>query len=89
MLGEERDEERGRAPGHSAHLRDLVSHDPGRVNEVNELCKLASDTIPIDEKGKLILPNYVRLKSWIFDLSNNLDELVKAERDVDRVVMKQ
>lgn len=63
--------------------------EPEIVNEVNELCKLASDTIPIDEKGKLILPNYVRLKSWIFDLSNNLGDLAKAESDVDRLVMKQ
>ncbi len=63
--------------------------EPEIVNEVNELCNLASDTIPIDEKGKLILPNYVRLKSWIFDLSNNLGDLAKAERDVDRLVMKQ
>ncbi len=61
---------------------------PEIVNEVNELCKLASDTIPIDEKGKLRLPDHTRLNTWIFDLSNNLGDLGRVESDVDRLVMK-
>ncbi len=61
---------------------------PEIVNEVNELCKLASNTMPIDEKGELKLPNYSRLKTWIFDLSNILSELGKEESDIDKQVMK-
>ncbi|MCH9041666.1 MAG: hypothetical protein IIB80_05875 [Thaumarchaeota archaeon] len=61
---------------------------PEIVNEVNELCKLASDTISTFENDKLVLPNYKRLKTWIFDLSNNLDDLGKVESDVDLLVMK-
>jgi len=61
---------------------------PEIVNEVNELCKLASDIIPIDEKGKLRLPDHTRLKTWIFDLSNSLGDLGRVESDVDKLVMK-
>jgi len=61
---------------------------PEIVNEVNELSKLASDTIPIDEKGKLRLPDYSRLKSWVFDLSNRLGDVGKVESEIDRLIMK-
>lgn len=52
---------------------------PEIVTEVNEFCKLASDSMPIDEKGNLKVPNYSRLKTWIFDLSNILSELAKEK----------
>ncbi|MFQ5440179.1 MAG: hypothetical protein ACE5DL_01820 [Nitrosopumilaceae archaeon] len=61
---------------------------PEIVNEVNELCKLASDTMPTDEKGKLSLPNYSRLKTWIFDLSNVLTDLGKLDNDLEKQLMK-
>ena len=61
---------------------------PEIVNEVNELCKLASDTISTFENDKLVLPHYKRLKTWIFELSNNLGDLGKVESDVDMLVMK-
>ena len=61
---------------------------PEIVNEVNELCKLASDTIPVYDKDKLKLPNYSRLKTWIFDLSNVLSDLGKVESEIDKKVME-
>ncbi len=61
---------------------------PEIVNEVNELCKLANDTIPTEENGKLVIPNYSRLKKWIFEISENLNELGKAESHIEKQVME-
>ena len=49
---------------------------------------MANDTIPTEEEGKLKLPNYSRLKTWIFDLSNTLDELGKVESDIEKKIME-
>jgi hypothetical protein len=61
---------------------------PEIVNEVNEFCKLASDTMPADENGTLSVPNYSRLKTWIFDLSNILTDLSKQDDDIEKQLMK-
>ena len=61
---------------------------PEIVNEVNELCKLASDTLPVYDKDKLVLPNYSRLKTWIFDLSNHLSDMSKTDNTIEKQLMK-
>jgi len=61
---------------------------PETVNEVNELCKLANDTLPVEHKDELTLPHYDQLKSWVFDLSNRLGSAGKVESDVEKLVMK-
>ena len=77
----------------AALIRDTVlfSSDvlkPETVNEVNELCKLANDALPVEEKNELTLPHYGQLKSWVFDLSNRLDSTGKVESEVEKLVMK-